>query len=76
MVVESNKEDGMVFGMVIDQPPVLTVGSSGGQTARLGAYFLFVPGTMRLWNCMKEAAGQGAPGDLAASGSGTVAAPG
>ena len=55
MVIQSNKEDGLIFGMVIDQPPVITVGSSGGQTARLGGYFLYVPGSLRLWNSVKEA---------------------
>jgi predicted Zn-dependent protease len=52
--LQVNQEQNIVSAVVLDTGPVLTATPTPGQTARLAAYLLLVPGLVRLWHVNKE----------------------
>jgi hypothetical protein len=52
--VQVNQEQRVITALILDTGPVLTGGPGPGQTARLGAYLMFLPELLRLWHPSKE----------------------
>jgi tetratricopeptide (TPR) repeat protein len=52
--VQTNEEQGVVSGLILDKVPVFTVGSAGGQMAPLASYLLMAQGILRVWFSKKD----------------------
>lgn len=55
VVLEARQEDGVVSGIVMQEPVMLTAGIPAMATVMVGAYFVAYNGFLRLWNSWKEA---------------------